>query len=170
MKTNVGTTYYYSNFISDEEKDTIKDWALRNESYLIPNPTGPFRARQLFELIPEKLKLLEDIKQRIIEIEELSEKSFEPFRGDFVSVQRTGAKVPDHIDHNPTDQTLYSRRYNVFITLPEIGGEPIYNNEILFLEEKCLLKVDSGLVRHSTTEIKGETPRIILSYGFAIKK
>jgi hypothetical protein len=38
------------------------------------------------------------------------------------------------------------------------------------ISEKSLLKVDSGLVRHSTTEIKVETPRIILSYGFAIKK
>jgi hypothetical protein len=170
MKINIGTTYYYSNFITDKERDVIKDWALRNESHLIPNPTGPYRARQLFELIPEKLELLENIKHRIVEIEDLSEKSFEPFRGDFVSVQRNGAKVPDHIDHNPTDQTLYSRRYNVFITLPEIGGEPIYNNEILSLEEKCLLKVDSGIVKHSTTEIKGEKPRIILSYGFAIKK
>jgi len=38
------------------------------------------------------------------------------------------------------------------------------------LEEKCLLKVDSGIVNHSTTQIQGEQPRIILSYGFAIKK
>ena len=118
----------------------------------------------------KKLDLLEEIKNRIIEIEELSDKFFEPFMGDFVSIQRNGAKVPDHIDYNPEDQTLYSRRYNIFITLPEIGGLPVYNNETLFLEEKCLLKVDSGIVNHSTTQIQGEQPRIILSYGFAIKK
>jgi hypothetical protein len=170
MKTHIGTTYYYSNFITDEERDVIKNWALRNEEYLIPNPTGPFRARLLIKLIPEKLELLEEIKNRIIEIEELYDKSFEPFRGDFISIQRNGAKVPSHIDHNPADQTLYSRRYNIFITLPEIGGLPVYNNETLFLEEKCLLKVDSGIVSHSTTQIQGEQPRIILSYGFAIKK
>jgi hypothetical protein len=45
MKTHVGTTYYYSNFITDEERDIIKNWALRNEKYLIPNPTGPSRAK-----------------------------------------------------------------------------------------------------------------------------
>lgn len=170
MKTNVGTTYYYSDFITDRERDIIKDWAIRNESHLIPNPTGPFRARQLFELIPEKLELIEVIKNRIIDIEELYDKSFEPFRGDFLSIQRNGAKVPNHIDHNPEDKTLYSRRYNVFISLPELGGLPIYNNETLHLEEKCLLKVDSGIVNHSTTTIQGQIPRIILSYGFAIKK
>jgi hypothetical protein len=170
MKTNVGTTYYYSNFITDEEKDIVRDWALRNEICLTPNPTGPFRANQLFRLIPEKLKLLEEIKNRIIEIEELSDKWFEPYRGDVVSIQRNGGKVPEHIDHNPIDQTLYSRRYNVFISLPENGGLPVYDGEVLNVVEKCLLRVESGLVKHSTTIIEGEKPRIILSYGFAIKK
>jgi hypothetical protein len=170
MKTNIGTTYYYPNFITDEERDVIKNWALRNEHYLIPNSSGSSRARALLNSIPEKLELLKEIKDRIIEIEELSDKSFEPFRGDFVSIHRNGAKVLEHIDYNPADQTLYSRRYNVFITLPEIGGMPIYDDEILVLEEKCLLKSDSGIIKHSTTQIQGETPRIILSYGFAIKK
>jgi hypothetical protein len=170
MKTNIGATYYYPNFITDEERDIIKKWALSNEKYLISNPTGPFRARQLFELIPEKLELLKKIKNRIIEIENLSDISFEPFRGDFLSIQRNGAKVPRHIDHNPHDKTLYSRRYNIFISLPEVGGLPIYDDEVLELEEKCLLKVDSGIITHSTTVIQGETPRIILSYGFAIKR
>jgi hypothetical protein len=146
------------------------DWALRNESYLIPNPTGPFRANQLFKLITEKLELLEEIKNRIVEIEELSDKWFEPYRGDVVSIQRNGGKVPEHIDHNPTDETLYSRRYNVFISLPENGGLPIYDGEVLNVVERCLLKVESGLIKHSTTVINGEIPRIILSYGFAIKK
>jgi hypothetical protein len=170
MKRNVGKTYYYPNFITDAERDVLKDWALRNESRLVPNPTGPFRARNLFESIPEKLELLKDIKNRIIEVEELSDKSFEPFRGDFVSIQRNGAKVPNHTDHNPVNPALYSIRYNLFISLPEKGGLPIYDGEILNVLEKCLLKVESGLIPHSTTEIIGEIPRIILSYGFAIKK
>jgi hypothetical protein len=170
MKVTAGSTYYYPNFITEEERLTIKDWALRNEKCLSPNPTGPFRANQLFKLIPEKLELLEEIKNRIIEIEELSDNWFEPYRGDVVSIQRNGGKVPEHIDHNPINQTLYSRRYNVFISLPENGGLPIYDGEILNVVEKCLLKVESGLIKHSTTVINGEIPRIILSYGFAIKK
>jgi hypothetical protein len=78
--------------------------------------------------------------------------------------------VLDHIDNNPTDKTLYSRRYNMFISLPENGGLPIYGGEILNVVEKCLLRLESGLIRHSTTVINGEIPRIMLSYGFAIKK
>jgi hypothetical protein len=170
MKQSIGKTYYYPDFIKEDERLIIMDWALRNESYLIPNPTGPFRRNQLFKLIPEKLELLDEIKGRIIEIEELSDKWFEPYRGDVVSIQRNGGKVPEHIDHNPYDETLYSRRYNVFISLPENGGLPIYDGVVLNVVEKCLLKVESGLIKHSTTVINGEIPRIILSYGFAIKK
>jgi len=170
MKTYVGKTYFYSDFITEEERFMVKEWALRNESLLIPNPTGPFRARELFEKIPEKLELLDIIKERIIELEGLEQNYFQPFRGDFISIQRNGAKVPQHVDHNPEDQTLYSRRYNVFISLPEKGGLPIYDNEVINVTEKSLLRVDSGLIPHSTTIIEGDEPRIILSYGFAIKK
>jgi hypothetical protein len=170
MKTLIGKTYYYPNFISEDEKTTIFDWSLRNEDSLIPNPSGPFRTRGLFSSIEEPLTLLDEIKQRIINIENLKDKTFEPFRGDFVSIQRNGAKVPPHIDHNPKDDSLYSRRYNVFISLPEKGGLPIYDGELLEVQERCLLKVDSGLITHSTNIIEGNTPRVILSYGFAIKK
>jgi hypothetical protein len=170
MKTEVGKTYFYTDFITEEERLVVKEWALRNESHLIPNPSGPFRVRELIEKIPEKLELLDIIKERIIELESLGQDHFQPFRGDFVSIQRDGAKVPQHVDHNPEDQTLYSRRYNVFISLPEKGGLPIYENEVINVTEKSLLRVDSGLIPHSTTIIEGSTPRIILSYGFAIKK
>jgi hypothetical protein len=170
MKTLIGKTYYYPNFISEYEQKTILDWALRNEHSLIKNPTGPFRARELFSSIKEPLSLLDEIKQRIIYTENLQNKVFEPFRGDFVSIQRNGAKVPPHTDHNPEDSSLYSRRYNIFISLPEKGGLPIYDEELLEVEERSLLKVDSGLITHSTNIIEGNIPRVIISYGFAVKK
>jgi hypothetical protein len=168
MKKKIGSTYFYENFISQEEQEVIREWALRNEKYLIPNPSGPFRARELFKKIPEKLELLDDIKIKIIETEGLQNNKFEPFRGDFLSVQRNGAKVPTHVDHNPEDTTLHSRRYNVFISLPEKGGLPIYNGEVLNVTERTLLKVESGVISHSTTQVEGNIPRIILSYGFAV--
>jgi hypothetical protein len=166
---NIGNTYFYPDFISDFERVKIEEWALRNENFLIPNPSGPFRARELFSKIPEPLGLLLEIKNRIIEIEKLSDNEFSAFRGDFVSVQRMGAQVPTHIDHNPKDPQLYSRRYNVFISLPEKGGLPIYDGKLLEISEKSLLRVDSGLLPHSTTKIEDDKVRIILSYGFAIK-
>jgi hypothetical protein len=168
MKQQIGSTYFYDNFISQEEQEIIREWALRNEKYLIANPTGPFRVKQLFEKIPEKLELLNDIKRKIIEIEGLHNNKFEVFMGNFISIQRNGAKVPTHVDYNPEDTTLHSRRYNVFISLPEKGGLPIYDEEVLNVTERTLLKVESGVIPHSTTQVEGEIPRIILSYGFAV--
>ena len=43
MRQVVGKTYYYSDFISEEERVAIEEWALRNEIHFIPNPSGPFR-------------------------------------------------------------------------------------------------------------------------------
>jgi hypothetical protein len=168
MKHKIGSTYFYDNFISVEEQEIIRNWALRNEKFLTPNTSGPFRSRELFEKIPEKLDLNFEIKKRIIEIENLEKNEFKPFRGDFVSVQRNGAKVPEHIDHNPINRELRSRRYNVFISLPEKGGLPIYDGEVLNVDERTLLMVESGVIPHSTTQVEGEVPRIILSYGFAV--
>lgn len=170
MKQSIGKTYYYPEFITSEEQKIIFDWSLRNEYELIPNPTGPFRARQLFQKISEKLDLLFEIKKRIFEYEDISEGDSNDMAGDFMSIQRNGAKVPKHVDYNPADPNLYSVRYNVFISLPEKGGLPIYDGEVLNIPEKSLLRVDSGIIPHSTTAIEGDTPRIILSYGFIRKK
>ena len=51
MKREIGSTYFYDDFISQEEQATIRKWALRNEKYLIPGAKGPNRARQLFNKI-----------------------------------------------------------------------------------------------------------------------
>ena len=169
-KENIGRTYYYSEFITQNEQLIIKNWSLRNEKFLIPQLSGPYRATALFESIPEKLDLLWELKNRIIELEGLVDSKGKLLREDFVSIQRNGAKICEHMDRNPLDTNFYCRRYNIFITLPEIGGKPIYDKEILNIHERCLLKVDAGLILHSTTTVEGETPRIILSYGFAIKK
>lgn len=170
MKVQIGKTYYYPEFISEEEKQIVEEWALRNEKFLVPNRSGPARARALFSEIREKLDLLMDFKKRLIEIQELDGKISEAVREDFLSIQRNGGQVPIHIDSNPSDETFFTRRYNIFVSLPESGGLPIYDGEILDLKERCLLKVDSGLIPHGTTKIEGEKPRILLSYGFAVKK
>ena len=31
MKHEIGSTYFYDNFITKEEQEIIRDWALRNE-------------------------------------------------------------------------------------------------------------------------------------------
>ena len=171
MKREIGSTYFYDDFISQEEQSTIRKWALRNEKYLIHGAKGPNRARQLFNKIPETLNILGDIKTRIIESENLHEIATDSVRGDYLSIQRNHAVVPPHMDVDiqpGNGNWYYMCRYNIFISLPEIGGLPIYAGETLNITERSMLKVDAGLVIHGTTQIVGELPRIMLSYGFSI--
>jgi hypothetical protein len=171
VKQEIGSTYFYDNFISSEEQEIIREWALRNEKHLIPGPEGPNRARQLFKKIPENLNILGDIKTRIIESENLHEIATDSVRGDYLSIQRNHAVVPPHRDitiQPGNEVSYYMRRYNIFISLPEIGGLPIYEGKTLDITERSMLKVDAGLVIHGTTQISGELPRIMLSYGFSI--
>ena len=171
MKHEIGSTYFYDNFITEDEQEIIREWALRNEKHLIPGPKGPNRSRELFEKIPENLSILRDIKTRIIESENLHEIATDSVRGDYLSIQRNHAVVPPHMDitiQPGNGVWYYMRRYNIFISLPEIGGLPIYAGETLNITERSMLKVDAGLVIHGTTQIVGELPRIMLSYGFSI--
>ena len=171
MKIVVGQTYYYEDFITVDEQLFLKDWALRNEDYLIPNPTGPYRKRSPLNLLSDYPKLLIELKERLLDLEGLhdDEDIIIDDTQDIVSLQRNMGVVPEHTDYDRIEG-YYLRRYNIFISLPEKGGLPVYGGEIINVKERCVLKVDAGLIPHSTTIINGETPRIMLSYGFNIKR
>jgi hypothetical protein len=171
MKVVVGKTYYYEDFITVDEQLFLRDWALRNEDKLIPNPSGPYRKRVVLNKIPEYPNVLNDLKDRLIRLENISNSENIITNGeqDIVSLQRNMGVVPEHTDYDRIEG-YYLRRYNIFISLPEKGGLPVYGGEIINVKERCVLKVDAGLIPHSTTIINGETPRIMLSYGFNIKR
>jgi len=170
MKVNRGLTYYYEDFITIDEQQFITDWALRNEGSFIPNPKGPYRRRSLLNNLLDYPEILNQIRNRLIELEGLLHPDILiDKKQDMISIQRNLGVVPEHIDYDRVEGH-YLRRYNIFISLPENGGLPIYGGEIIDVKERCVLRVDAGLIPHSTTQINGERPRIMLSYGFNIKK
>jgi hypothetical protein len=171
MKVICGLTYYYEDFITVDEQLFLRDWALRNEEYLIPNPSGPYRKRSPLNLLNDYPKLLIELKERLLDLEGLRDVSdiLIADKQDIVSVQRNKGSVPNHIDYD-REEGYSLRRYNIFISLPDKGGLPIYGGEVLEIKERCILRVDAGLVPHSTIPNEGDNPRIMLSYGFHIKK
>jgi hypothetical protein len=171
MKIVVGKTYYYEDFITVDEQLFLRDWALRNEEYLIPNPSGPYRKRKVLKKLPEYPNILNELKDRLMVLENINSSVDIITNGeqDMVSIQRNMGMVPEHIDYDRLEG-YYLRRYNVFVSLPEEGGLPIYDGEVVDIKERSILRVDAGLMRHSTTKINGETPRIMLSYGFNVKR
>jgi hypothetical protein len=171
MKVICGLTYYYEDFITVDEQLFLRDWALRNEEYLIPNPSGPYRKRSPLNLLNDYPKLLIELKERLLDLEGLRDVSdiLIADKQDIVSVQRNKGSVPNHIDYD-REEGYSLRRYNIFISLPDKGGLPIYGGEVLEIKERCILRVDAGLVPHSTIPNEGDNPRIMLSYGFHIKR
>jgi hypothetical protein len=171
MKVICGLTYYYEDFINVDEQLFLRDWALRNEKYLIPNPSGPYRKRSPLNLLDDYPELLIELKERLLDLEGLRDDNdiLIADKQDIVSIQRNKGVVPNHTDYDRKNG--YSlRRYNIFISLPDKGGLPIYGGEVLEIKERCVLRVDAGLVPHSTIPNEGDNPRIMLSYGFHIKR
>jgi hypothetical protein len=171
MKVVVGKTYYHEDFISIEEQLFLREWGLRNEEYLIPNPTGPYRKRSPLNELNDYPELLIELRERLLDLEGLrdDENILIADDQDMVTVQRNRGSIPNHMDKDKKEG--YSiRRYNIFISLPEKGGLPIYGGEVLEVKERCILRVDAGLIPHSTIPNEGDNPRIMLSYGFHIKR
>ena len=54
--------------------------------------------------------------------------------------------------------------------MPDVGGNPIYENDIVEVKEKMLWRCEAGLYNHSSVEVRGSKPRINISFGFQIKK
>jgi hypothetical protein len=171
MKVVVGRTYYHEDFISVDEQLLLRDWALRNEDNLIPNPTGPYRKGLHLNKLKDYPELLFELKERLLVLEGLrdDENILIADDQDMVTVQRNMGAIPNHTDYDRING-YYLRRYNIFVSLPEKGGLPIYGGEVLEIKERCVLRFEAGVIPHSTTPNDGENPRIMLSFGFNVKR
>ena len=167
-KIKFGEGYCYENFITEEENDIIKTWALDNLPNL-PLGTHAFRHMSFLSDLPMIPECLKGIKQRIHSLE--NDSFFHPeYEMESLSIHLEGANIPMHIDAPLNYPGYYKRRYNLFVSVAEEGGDLIYSNETLKIKEKSLIILEAGLVNHGTTTVVGKTPRIMLSFSYAVKK
>ena len=166
MITYTNTTYMYHEFITPEEQSILKDWAIKKEDKLVPNRAGPNRKFNRLDNIGDLPELISTIRQRIIANEDIKVVAEAPQNGDWLGMQGEGAFVEPHRDYNGTSYYFYTRRYNLLLSLPESGGQPIYANEVIPVKERTLWRCDAGLVTHSSVPNVGTNRRINLSFGF----
>ncbi len=170
-------TYGYENFITDEERNEIETWAFLEQErmrkvYPINNESDQRKKDiirhfgKLSELthVP---KLVNELKEKLIEYEQLEEFLPEPHNGDWISIVGQDAYVEPHIDAN-LNRNYYTRRYNLLISLPTSGGLPIYDGKIIPVKEKLIWRCDAGLYNHTSEIVNGNRFRINLSFGFSI--
>lgn len=108
-------------------------------------------------------KVIDDIKERIIDIENLSKYNEEPIYNDIIEYSRNGADFSNHKDVN--SDGMVHVRFDVYVKLPKNGGLPIYNGELINVKERQYLCCRAGIDYHSRTTIK-QSSGIIISYGF----
>lgn len=163
-------TYGYEDFITEEERLFLEEWAIKNHSYLKRNSEGPYRNFGRLDSIPNLPSLIKELKDKLVKLESIEKVIEAPQNADWLGIQKETAFVEPHIDYNGPDNRFYTRRYNILISLPEEGGQPIYGNKVLEVKERMIWRCDAGLVVHSSVPNKGKRPRINLSFGFLIPK
>ncbi len=166
VKVNFPNTWGYENFITDEEKDILLQWMNQNFGRTYNNGDGRFYFphAQNLENIPETYNT---VKQRIIEVEQLNNFRTDPNYGDFISFNLEGASIHPHTDSN--ERGRIHTRYNLLVSMPESGGQPVYGNNILEVKEKMLWRCVAGAVQHKSLPVVGSKPRLNISFGFSIE-
>lgn len=154
--------------ITKEEQSLLLNWVYDNECKFIINPNGSNRKfySYSFDFSPQTPILLYKIKQRIIKKEKIKKYLEEPRFGDYVGWITDGGFINRHKDKNFGD--LNHVRYNLFLSVPHRGGDPIYNNWKITPKERKYYKCNSGNEFHSCKRVIGSKPRIVISYGFLV--
>lgn len=110
--------------------------------------------------------LIEDIRQRIIEKENIVFTNEPSKLPSFIQVLEENAATHFHTDMSDTDN--YHIRFNVIVQNAKKGGIPVYNGIVKPCQERNYILCRSGLDTHCSTVVKGDKPRIIISFGFNI--
>jgi hypothetical protein len=161
-------TYGYKNFISNKDKKCLLEWIQNNKKYFKANIYGANREYCVLKNIPNiPITIIEKLKKRIIELDNIEEWIEDPLYYDFIGINYETGHIQPHKDPNVEGYTC--TRYNIILMYPENGGHSIYGNEINILEENMVWKCIAGKVQHASTPVEGNKPRITLSLGFQIK-
>lgn len=165
-KIELPLTWGYEDFITDEEQKNLIEFSFSIRNKLRPNGPGRFYHDKLTThfKVPDCYK---SVKSRIIEVENLKDYILDPVFGDFLSFNETEAAIHKHKDHN--EDGYIHTRYNLLLSLPEKGGNPVYDDNIISVKEKMLWRCEAGKYNHASTPVIGEKPRINISFGFQIK-
>ena len=157
----------------------ILDWTLNNYNtniFVSPNhgSKGKVRGCPKIDTMDTLLYKHEFPFNDIIEIEKYIIKHYNlnyPLRdseyGIFISYSEEGHTVHLHKD-NCTQENSTLIRFNLLISKPEIGGNPVINNKVIQVEEDEVWVCEASRYYHTTEEVKGNKPRVMISFGYNI--
>lgn len=158
-------TWAYENFVTDEEQKVLLDFSKKVRPFFRNNGPGRFYVDHVLNnFIPPKE--YHTVKQRIISVDNLTNWSLDPFFGDFISFNEEGAAIHEHKDLNEPGKV--HTRYNLLLSLPTSGGNPVYDGKVIEVKERMLWRCEAGLYNHASLPVSGNKPRINISFGFQL--
>ena len=154
--------------ITKEEQQELLDWIFSNEDKFTSNPVGPYRKFISLDKLKsfEKPALFAQVKNRILKNENIIVWGQDPFFGDLVTCNTTNGFIHEHTD--PTLPGKEHLRFNLFLSKPEKGGDPILMGKKLDFEERQYIKYHVNKHKHKSLPVEGDKPRIAISYGISI--
>lgn len=156
--------------LDEVERKNLLKWIFSNKHFFQKNKVS--YNRYFFDLDEKNKKipkLFFELKNRIIKKQNIKIYEHENlYFGDLISFIENEGKIQRHVD--PTVLDYNHVRYIVFLSLPEFGGKPIYNNKIINVSEGQCLKYYANLYFHECEKVIGDRPRIVISYGFFLPR
>lgn len=162
---------FENKIISKEEKNTLLVWTYKNEYKFIQNSMGPHRKYYCFTKESGVPRLFFDVKRRILDRENIKSWIEEPMYMDYIGWITDGGFIQQHKDgeYNSSAGLLRHVRYNLFLSVPYKGGDPVYNERKMRMKEGNYIRCNSGSEYHRCEPVRGNKPRIVISYGVLIK-
>jgi hypothetical protein len=129
------------------------------------------------------MQSLKRIEAKLKELFNIPKESKHASMGTLLAYSEKGYLCRVHRDKTPDDEHCHVR-LNVLISKPEIGGNPIIIKGGLYFgnHEKCVYPIITSVeenepwiclaseFEHSTTLQDGETPRIMISFGYDVPR
>ena len=160
--------------MTEEERIEIIDWLCSSyfSMYIISpsvvKPTPGRLRKQLSALDKDVPVAIWRIRQRIVAKEGLSGYITEPYMRDLISIMLPGGKIHPHKDVNVGD--FIHSRFNVFLQIPPDDFKTYYGGKRVEAVQGHYTLCRSGQDIHWSDVLKGEVPRITISFGFLIPK
>lgn len=154
--------------ISNEENKKLLMWIKENLDKFKPNIISPHRNYLNLDVNIKFPILIKKIKKRILVNENISDYIDNSPYGDYIGYITNNGKIHRHID--PTIEGYDHIRFNLFLSIPEKGGMPKYNNEIVKIQKNEYIRCNSSKEFHECETVLGTKPRIVISYGIYVKE
>ena len=155
--------------ISKKELDFILKYVYSNENLFQKNKASPNRKYLTLKKEINFPNLFLDIKQRILVKEKITNNYIDDTTyGDYIGFITDGGKI--HYHNDPTIIGYDHIRFNLFLSVPEKGGFPIYNGVTIPVKVGDYARCNSSKEYHECEMVEGDIPRIVVSYGIYLKQ